>query len=363
MNLKPVTQVAIIGAGPIGIELAVALKRNQISYVIIEAGCIGSTISWYAPGTTFFSSADRIAISGYPLETPNQAKATREEYLSHLRGVARAEQINCLTFSEVVGIDREKNDFKLSMVRCEFGYGDPRRSYKCLPKSEEVSILSAERVVLAIGDMHKPSLIGVKGEELRHVSHYLKDPHCYFGRKVLVVGGKNSAAEAALRLCRAGAKVTMSYRRAELAPSVKYWIRPELEGLIARGEIEFLPSSTLQQIYKDKVTVLLGDSSKVDLKVDDVLLMTGYKQDDTLFEKCGILLSGESRKPQFNLKTMETNQPGIYVAGTAIAGSQKRHTEFIETSHIHIERIVAHILGKAPPKEEVNVKSVDQLER
>jgi thioredoxin reductase (NADPH) len=358
-NTQPI-EVIIVGAGPIGIELAVALKRRALAFELLEAGSVGATIGWYAPGTTFFSSPENIAIAGYPLETPNQAKATREEYLQHLRGVLRAEEIPVSTNREVTAIVRCTDGYQVTVRSSSYGFGDPRRP-KEVPLVGGQTIFHAKRVVLAIGDMHRPRRLGIPGEDLAHVSHYLSDPHTYFGRRVLIVGGKNSAVEAAIRLNRVGARVTISHRHPTLAASIKYWLRPELEGLIRRGAIKYLPNTTLTEITPTLVTLQDSTATLSTLEADWVLLLTGYEQDGSLFSKCGILLEGDSKRPCFDPHTMETNVPGIYIAGTAVAGSQKRHVEFIETAHIHVERIVRHICGEPPPQEESR-KNIENLE-
>lgn len=319
--------VAIVGAGPIGIELAVALKQAQISVVHFDAGQIGSTIEWYAPGTTFFSSPERIAICGIPLEVAYQLKATREDYLRYLRGVVRQFALKIRTYEKITAILGENNCFKLRSAVAE---------------------TCARKVVLAIGDMHQPRLLGIPGENLSHVSHYLKDPHTYFAKKVLIVGAKNSAAEAAIRLFRVGCEVTLSYHGAEINfDKIKMWIAPELRNLIASGDINCLCNSRLQKITERKA-FLLVDGKKQVHEFDFILLLSGYCQDSLLFERCGIQLSGPHKAPSFDPHTMETNIPGIFVAGTACAGSQiATHSHFIETSHVHVPKIVAAITGSS----------------
>ncbi|MDA8746398.1 NAD(P)-binding domain-containing protein, partial [Rubripirellula amarantea] len=190
--------VCIVGAGPIGIELAVALKQQGISCQIIEAGPIGQTMSWWAPETRWFSSNERIAIAGVPLVTPDQSKATREQYLAYLRSVVMQFDVQVRSFETVVAIERQAaNAF---VVSSQPQNGDVIHQTQC------------QHVVLAIGGTDFPRRLAIPGETLPHVDGYLREPHRYFGRKVLVVGGRNSAAEAALRLHHAGADVAISYR-------------------------------------------------------------------------------------------------------------------------------------------------------
>lgn len=318
--------VLIVGAGPIGIELAVRLKREGIACQHVDAAQIGSTIFWYAPQTQFFSSPERIAIAGVPLQTLNQSKATREEYLTYLRSVVLQFDLKIETGVRVISIERHADGFLVNGKR------------------------RATHVVLAIGDMHRPHLLAVPGEGLPHVSHYFSDPHVYFRRRVVIVGGRNSAVEAAIRCVRVAADVTLSYRGAELdAKHVKPWLLPEIRAMIRDQRMTFLPGTTVREITPAHV-VFEPDRQRVE--ADDVVLLTGYEQDSSLFESAGVTLVGPQRRPQFNEATMETNVPGLFVAGTAAAGTQvSGTTAFIETSHVHIDRIVAALKGEPPPVE------------
>jgi len=326
-------EVAIVGAGPVGIELAVALKKEGIDYVHFDAGQIGSTIEWYAPQTHFFSSPERIAIAGVPLHTLDQTKATREEYLMYLRAVVQQFDLSIETFSKVTRLEcRSPHEFVVTAVRAE------------VPRS-----IVARNVVLSIGDMHRPRLLGVPGEDFAHVSHYFRDPHHYFRRKVLIVGGKNSAVEAAIRCFRVGAEVGLSYHRSEFDPShVKFWLLPELRSLIRDERMAFFPDTSVIEISSNEV-LLRNRSSREEFRVeaDAVLLMTGYEQESSLLEQAGVILEGEGRRPQYDPRTMETNVSGLYVAGTASAGTQLGGVkEFIETSHVHVDRILGALLGR-----------------
>ena len=324
--------VLIVGAGPIGIELAVALRREGIAYQQVDAGQVGATIAWYAPQTHFFSSPERIAIAGVPLLTLDQTKATREEYLNYLRGVVLQFDLPIETYTRVTAIAK-RGDGAFD-VTTKTGGAEWTRS--------------ARNVVLAVGDMHRPHLLDIPGEDLPHVSHYFGDPHTYFRRRVLIVGGRNSAIEAAIRCVRVAAEVTLSCRGPELdSQHIKFWLFPEIRGMIRDRRITFLPATTLREIRDDHV-ILDPGQRRVD--ADCVLLLTGYEQDTTLFEQAGVLLDGPQRCPRHDERTMETNVPGLYVAGTAAAGTQVSGTkEFIETSHVHVERIVAALTGSAPP--------------
>ena len=180
--------IAIIGAGPIGLELAVALKQAGIDYVQFDAGQIGATIEWYPIDMLFHSSSDRVAIAGVPIQTADQQKVKREEYLAYLRAVVLQFGLKVRTYERVIGAERRDDGRFALRTRAVDG--------------EHVTIV--DDVVLAIGAMHAPRMLGIPGEEQAHVSHYFRDPHMYFGKKLLIVGGRNSAVEAA---CAASAPV------------------------------------------------------------------------------------------------------------------------------------------------------------
>ena len=334
--------VGVVGAGPLGLELAVALKRAGISYVQWEAGQIGSTMQWWAPGTRWFSSAERIAIAGVPLETAFQEKTTREEYLAYLRGIMGQFGLVVRTYERVMTITRP-GDATSKGVTADSGFivRTERRGAAC--------DTCVRRLVLVTGGTARPKLLGIPGEDLPHVSHYFQDPHTYFGQKLLIVGGRNSAAEAALRCHRAGADVAFSYRRAGLdAKDIKYWLFPELETLLKIGKIRGHFSTVPVEITPGAVRlrrVLDGAESLVE--ADFVLLMTGYAADMELFRQAGVELSADRQRPAYSEATMETNVPGLYVAGTAVAGTQEKYRVFLENCHVHVTRIVAALQGRA----------------
>ena len=335
------TDIAIIGGGPIGLELAVAFKKAGFDYLHFEAKQIGQTISWFAPQTRFFSSNERIALAGVPLQTGDQSKATREEYLAYLRSIAMQFDLAVKCYEPIVGIDRGRDGFLLTSRRGAAGSAGITSTYR------------ARRVVLATGGTDRPRKLGIPGEDLPHVSHYFQDPHTYFRQNLLIVGGKNSAVEAALRCYQAGANVAISYRRPELpAKSIKYWLMPEIGGLLHAGKIAGHFTTVPTRITPTAVTLQATDEQffpvgkPFDVPADFVLLMTGYEQDHALLKLAGIELNGPQACPVFDERTMETNIPGIYVAGTATGGTQERYTVFLENCHVHVERIVAAIRGE-----------------
>jgi len=330
---------AIIGAGPIGLELAVAFKQAGIDYVQFDAGQIGSTIAWYPIEMLFHSSSERLALSGVPIQTASQQKITREEYLAYLRALVLQFGLHVRSYERVTRATRlPGGGFELVTQAV-----DGEHRYR------------VEHLVLAIGAFHAPRMLGIPGEDLPHVSHYFHDPHTYFAKRLLIIGGRNSSVEAAVRCQRAGAGVTLSYRRDDFNPKVvKFWLLPELRALIRDDLIRYLPRTTPLEIGHgtallaptDGNGLAIPDAQPFEISADFVLLLTGYQQDSTLFEQLGVAMDGDDRQPVHDPETMETNVPGLFVAGTAVAGTPPRKvTVIVETCHVHVPRIVAAIQG------------------
>jgi thioredoxin reductase (NADPH) len=328
----PRYEVAIIGAGPIGLELAVCLKRAGVSYVHLDAHQIGYTMTWWPRNTPFFSTTERLAIAGVPIQNNHQNRITGEEYLAYLRSVVELFDLKISTYEPVATIERLAEDWLLTTH----------------PPAGERRYL-ARRVVLAIGDMHWPNRLGIPGEELPHVSHYFRDPHDYFRRRLLIVGGKNSAAEAALRCWRGGAEVTVSYRRPTFDETrIKHWLLPDLLAQVEAGTIRFLPETLPIEITPSHVVLARLGGEPIVHATDFVLLNTGFHGDQSLLEMAGVELHGPNRVPLFDPETMETNVPGIYLAGTVAAGIQQRYTLFIENCHEHAGKITRAVTGSWP---------------
>lgn len=325
-------EIAIIGAGPVGIELAAALKRAGASYLHFEAHQIGHTLTWWPRNTSFFSTTERIELAGIPIQMTTQERVTGEQYLAYLRAIVEQLDLPVQTYEPVTGIQRLSEGFRLQTL--------PRsgpQEYTC------------RSLVLANGDMDFPNLLGIPGEDLPHVSHYFTDPHVYFRKRLLVVGGRNSAVEAALRCWRAGAQVTLSYRRPQFdTQAVKHWLLPDLETQIRLGTIHFLPETVPVEISPQQVVLRRLDGTTIEQPADFVLLNTGFAADTTLFELAGVRLVGEQRAPDFNPETMETNVPGLYVCGTSAAGTQTKYRLFIENTHEHVGKIVQRLTGRWP---------------
>ena len=338
-----VLDVAVVGGGPIGIETAVSLRQAGLDAGILEAGPVGHTISWWAPGTRWFSSNDRIAICGVPLHTVDQSKASREEYLAYLRGVVDQFDVPVQSFTRVRDIEPAGEHWQLSTVGVRPEAGMPER----LASGGAESTVTARAVVLAIGGTDLPAKLNVPGEGLPHVDGYLREVHRYHGRRVLIVGGRNSAVEAAIRLYRGGAKVVLSYHRDELpSDSIKYWLRPEINGLIRSGAVQAHFGSRVESIHPDHVVLRTGEESAA-IPVDDVLTLVGYRQDSTLWDRLELPRSGPAARPDFDAATMQTSRRGIYVAGTAIGGTQSsKYQVFVENCHTHAGKIAADLCNR-----------------
>ena len=304
------------------------MKKSGIDYIQFDKGQIGATIAWFPPQTRWFSSNERIAIAGVPLSTPDQSKATREQYLCYLRNIVTQYDLAVRSYERVTDVVRDGDAFEITT--------DPRgETYR------------AHRVVFAVGGTDKPRMLGVPGEDLPHVDHYFHEPHKYFRNKVVVIGGRNSAIEAALRCHHVGASVTLSYRRDAIPDKhIKYWLMPEIGGLMRAGKIAGEFGTTIVAITPTHVRLKrTATGEEFDVLADFVLALTGYLQDNSLMRRAGIEIVGECGTPRFSEATMETNVPGIHVAGTAVAGTQGDYKFFLENSHVHVTRIVNAICG------------------
>ena len=304
--------VVIAGAGPIGLACAISAKRRGLDPLVIDAGAIANSILRYPTNMTFFTTPERLEIGGHPLVCAG-AKATREEALKYYRGVARAEGIRVRTYTRLV--DR-------THVETRFG-------------REEIR---ADTLVLATGYFDHPNRLGVPGEDLPHVQHYFDEAHKSYGQDVVVIGGKNSAVEAALQLFRAGARVTIVYRGKEWPKSVKYWLRPDLENRITAGEIQARLGSQVAEITPRDVLIrgALGNEERI--PADRVYPLIGFHPDLELFRRIGIAFDAGTGRPEIDRDTLETSVPGVYVAGSVIAGN-KISEIFIENGRFDGEKI------------------------
>ena len=346
--------ILIVGAGPIGIELAVELTRYRVPFRIIEAGSTASTIEWYSPGTEIFSSPERIAIAGIPFE-PMTRKAYREDYLLYLRNVVRQFKLPIEHYRRVVRIEKSPaNTFLVSIAPSTHGVGGPLEDEKVASSEtetieSEIETIEVAQVILAIGNLHVPEYSDVPGENSAWVSHYLGEPHRYAGTKVTIIGSGNSAAEATIRLYNVGAAVTLCHRKDGFRPKrVKPWLAPELDNLTKEEKIQVIANFELKEITRRSV---LGLRANEPLSIDSdfVLLLTGYRQKTDLFDQLGITLL--NAQPFVDLNTMESNVPNVFIIGTAAVGTEAGGvTTFIENAHVHVKRVLQalNLINRAP---------------
>ena len=331
---RSTTRVLVVGAGPIGIETAIELRRRGIDTLNLDQGPLGAQVVAFPPRTRWFSGPERISIAGVPLVTIDQEKATREDYLAYLRSVVTQFEVPVRTYESVTSITPTGDGFEART-----------RTLGGLER-----IVEAERIVLAVGGTARPRRLGVPGEDRPFVSHELGEAHRCFGRRVIVVGGKNSAAESAIRLWRAGAEVTIVHHRDALHPRIKYWIRPEIESCIRSGLIHARLGTRIVAIGSGSATLeRVSDGYRTEEPVDDVLLQIGFEADGSLFEALGCELHGENAAVRHDPDDMQTTVPGVHVAGNSVNGTQGSFQVYIENSHIHAQRIAASLAGEPVP--------------
>jgi thioredoxin reductase (NADPH) len=311
----------IVGAGPIGLACAISAVRRGRHPLIIDAGPIASSIVRYPIGMHFFTTPERLEIGNHPVVTAG-GKATREEALMYYRGVARAEGLRVRPYTRLLGARRDETTGR---IHCEVETRAGNDQVTC------------DRLVLATGYFDHPNLLGVPGEDLSHVSHYFDEPHVTAGLRVVIIGGKNSAIESALLAFRAGAQVTLVYRRDALKPSVKYWLKPDFDNRVKAGEIEARFGANVVEITPRHVTIETGGGARENLAADRVYALTGYHPDFALFESIGIRLDATGR-PELNETTLETNVPGVFMAGSVTGGRQISEV-FIENGRYDGEKI------------------------
>ncbi len=315
----------VVGAGPSGLMTACEAKVAGLNCLVIEKGCIVNSIYHFPTFLKFFSTPELLELGGMPFLTTHD-KPTRQEALEYYRRFAGVHDLPIRTYEKVVDI--RKPDSEGFEVTTENGNGRPG-TYR------------SARVVLATGVYDQPRTLGVPGEDLPKVSHYYTDAHPFHGKKVLVVGGKNSAAETALELARTGCDVTLSYR-GDKFKGIKYWVQPDVENRIKDGAIRAYMGSVLKRIDPRSVTLKLKNGKIKKLENDFVFLLTGYEPNVEFLETAGIKIDPKTLEPALN-KHLETNVKGLYVAGCLVAGSDNNRL-FIENTRHHGGIIVKHIL-------------------
>lgn len=312
--------VLIVGAGPIGLACGIEAKKVGLKYLVVEKGCLVNSLYNYPLNMTFFSTSDRLEIGRVPFIS-HQPKPNRFEALEYFRRVTTSWELQVNLYEKV-----------LSIV--------PGNGLHHVTTSKSKYITKS--VVLALGFYDLPYLLHVEGEDLPKVKHYYDEPHPYFGQKIVVVGAANSAVDVALETWRKGAEVTMVIREGGIRESVKYWVRPDIENRIAEKSITAYFHSTIKRIT-DKSVEIITPEGEIVVENDFVLAMTGYQPPFAFMESCGIQFHKDDfNTPVYNEETMETNVPGIYLAGV-VCGGLKTNKWFIENSRVHAEMIVRHL--------------------
>ena len=318
----------IVGAGPAGLACSIAASRAGLDHVVLEKGTVVNSIYHFPAEMTFFSTPERLAIGGLPFTCPDQ-KPSRRQAVAYYRAVAEHFALPVRTGRTVSGARRRGTGFELTLE-----HRGAERAASCTA------------LVVATGFFDTPRRLGVPGEELPKCSHYFHDGHPYYGRRVAVVGGGNSAAETALDLLRAGARVTLVHRAAELRPAVKYWVRPEIENRIADGSVAARFDTTVERVEPDAI-VLRGPAGRERLANDAVLFQVGYRPTVTLLRQLGVASDPRSDVPEHDPATFETEVPGLFVCGGMLAGNVAGSV-FIEHCRLHGERIVDTIRRRLP---------------
>lgn len=312
--------VIIIGAGPIGLAVSIELKKKGIESRIIERGTLVNSIFHYPANMTFFSTSDKLEIGEIPFIS-HGPKPTRHEALEYYRRAAEHYQLKIHLYEEVIRVDGDDGSYEVVTDKNKY---------------------QAEKVILATGFYGQENRLNIPGEQLPKVTHYYDDPHRYTWQNVVIVGGGNSAADAALETWRCHANVTLVVRYPTLKPSIKYWVKPDIENRIKEGSVTAYFESELTEIRDDEVDIQTPEGL-ITIPNDFVLAMTGYHPHFGLMKKMGIELSDDEIKmPVFDPKSLETNRKGLYVAGV-VCGGMDTSSLFIENTRVHANQIAEHI--------------------
>jgi thioredoxin reductase (NADPH) len=324
MSHQKKIDVLIIGGGPIGLACGIACQKNGLTHQIIEKGALVNSIYQYPVNMTFFSTSERLEIGNVPFISHNP-KPTRPEALEYYRRVALQWKLKISLYECVEKIEKNPDEFVIYTNR---------------------SVYKATNIIIATGFYDIPNLLNIPGESLSKVHHYYRDPHIYFGQRIVVVGAANSAVDVAMETWRKGAEVTMVIRDEQIRDSVKYWIRPDIENRIKEGSIKAFFNSSLIEISEEDVLISDHEGKTVKIPNDFVLAMTGYLPDFKFLQSVGIEIDADEFKtPVHDPATMMTNVPGLYLAGV-ICGGLKTNKWFIENSREHADLIVSHIIDQ-----------------
>jgi len=323
--------VVVIGAGPTGLACGIELKQRGVDAVLLEKGCVVNSLYNYPTHMVFFTTPELLEIGGLPMTSLNE-KPVRTEALKYYRRVADHYQLDIHQYERVLSVNGSDGEFHVKTSKSDY---------------------RALKIVVATGYYDLPNMLNVPGEDLDKVIHYYKEPHPYYDHDVIVIGAKNSAAIAALELYWTGARVTLVHRGKWLSDRIKYWILPNIENRIKSGEIQAYFETRLAEIHPKSV-VLDTPEGRVTLKNDFVFALTGYHPDLEFLGSMGIRLEAVSQRPRTNPDTLESDRPGIYLAGVIVAGMHTNEI-FIENGRFHGKKIaeaIAVSLSRKPPTPE-----------
>jgi thioredoxin reductase (NADPH) len=319
--------VICIGAGPTGLACAIEAKREGMRPLVIDKGCLCNSLFHYPVNMTFFTTPERMEIGDLPM-TIASGKPTRAEALKYYCRAVEHYAIETRLYERVASVKGKQGAF---VVHTTNDVGTPFEYH-------------SRKIIFATGYYDRPNPLGIPGEDLPHVSHYFTEAHPYWNQDVVVIGGKNSAAEAALDLFRAGARVTLIHRGVGVGKGLKYWVKPDIENRISAGEIEAHFQTNVTRIEPHQVHVMNSSGEKV-LPATQVFAMTGYHPDFEFLEQQGIHFDPATGKPELNPETLESNIPGMYMAGV-IVGGENTSQIFIENGRFHGKQIITAIAGK-----------------
>ena len=322
-----ILDLLVVGAGPTGLACAIEAQKAGFRSAVVDKGCVCNSLFHYPSHMTFFTTPELLEIGDIPFPSPNP-KPTRNEALQYYRLVAEHYRLDLRLYQRVDRVTGADGGFTVHT----------------LDRFDRPGTIQTRKLALSTGYYDLPNLMGIPGEDLSKVLHYYVDPHPYFEMDGVVIGGKNSAAIAALELWRSGARVTLVYRGPEIPPHVKYWIKPDIENRIKNGEVQAYFRSNVVEIGPDTVRVETPQGD-VTLKNDFVFAMTGYHPDFTFLEELGVRFEGLDRLPVCDLETLESNVPGIYLAGVIVAGSRTNEI-FIENGRFHGRQIARALAAK-----------------
>jgi len=323
----PIYDVLVIGAGPTGLACAIDAQNAGFHVVLVDKGCICNSLYHYPSHMTFFTTPELLEIGNIPFPSPNP-KPNRNEALQYYRQVAEHYRLDIRQYQTVERVEGSNDDFQVHTS----------------DRFDRKGIIAARKLVVATGYYDLPNYLKIPGESLSKVMHYYDDPHPYSGLDIVVIGGKNSAAIAALELWRHGARVTLVHRGPDIHRHVKYWIKPDIENRIKAGEVTAHFASQVVEITPDAVLLETPQGKRI-LKNDFVFALVGYHPDFEFLESLGVRAEGADRTPVCDPESLESNVPGIYLAGVIVAGARTNEI-FIENGRFHGQQIAKDLVSK-----------------